>query len=413
MTDLFTWGNVITAIAALVAFGMGAIVVPRRPWYREAQVAFLGVAIVAYVKIMLWGFTSHHDVGWRVGWSVFGLLAVSGFAGALIWRVQGHIREDRQRPSPPETVSRECPDKWLHDIALAHRQNISRFVHVEECAIQRHELLRENPYIDFAIVVTNQSVYDITMDTLGGHLDFGRNLLAKPVEWASNPVVNRPLGSIDTIIVRQPLEKEEVIYILNGKGECFDFGDLEISISGGAEFPEVKAENLYLQDKSAGSEDLLEAYPKIPINIRTAKSEMIANLQTWGIVNDTIINSDGLINLELHLKINRSVPARIVSAHLSANLRGSIRPLRAGVGDIWEGEVVHENGQVGTKGKKLPNLMSSEPLIVDETGVSGFVQFRIDRAGPGILDQIDFALTLKDQSGEEHWLNGTIPAHRF
>jgi hypothetical protein len=55
MTDLFTWGNVITATAALLAFGMAAVVVPKRPWYREAQVAFLGVAIV--------GLRKNHAVG--------------------------------------------------------------------------------------------------------------------------------------------------------------------------------------------------------------------------------------------------------------------------------------------------------------------------------------------------------------
>src|SRR6267378_6790796 len=97
MSDLFTTGNVITATAALVAFGMGAVVVPKRPWYREAQVAFLVAAIAASIKIMLWGFTTQTDASWRVGWTLFGLLAVFGSAAALIWRVQDHIREDRRQ----------------------------------------------------------------------------------------------------------------------------------------------------------------------------------------------------------------------------------------------------------------------------------------------------------------------------
>jgi hypothetical protein len=330
-------------------------------------------------------------------WGLGAFLLVALLANVLHYL---YIRQRRQT-----AAGAGCLDTWLHEIALSHRQNISRYVHVEKCWIQRHELLRDKPYLDFAIVVRNQSVYDVSINSLAGQLDFGPNLLAKPVELASNPVHDRPLGSIDTVTVRQPLEKEEVIYILNGRTDRFNFGALEVAVGGGSKFPEVKSENLNLQDISTGNEDLLDAYPKIPIDIRSAKSEMIADLDSW-----EMREFDGLMTMELYLKINRSIPAKITSAHLSANVRGEVRTLRASSGDIWEGEVIRKGGERVYKGKKLTNLIQPIPLVIDESGVTAFVQFRLEKWGGRVHEKIEFALTLKDESGEEHWAEGEIPA---
>jgi hypothetical protein len=299
--------------------------------------------------------------------------------------------------------------KWLHELAETQAVNLKEWVEVD-CSIGDHQLLGADPYIDLTIRIISFSVYSLTLTRVSGFLFFIQRL-REPLEVSMNNVKNLPLGEHGFFTVTQPLRKADAVAMLNARGYRFALYDLTVDIQAN---PGAIAMELPWICTPPEIDDLFIAkhYPKIVIDIKSAHSDVIANLQTWGISNDGMVKYDGFINLELHLSVKRSVSARIASVYLSANLRGEIYRLKATVGDVWEGELIREHGEVAVKGKKLPNLISSEPLIVDETGATGFVQFRVNKGGGGLLDDIEFVLTLKDESGEEHWAEGVIPARK-
>lgn len=365
MTDLFTWGNIITAMAALVAFGMGAIVVPKQPWYREAQVAFLGVAIVAYVKILLWGFTSHHDAGWRVAWTIAGLLIVSAFAGALIWRVQRHIHEDRQ---PSESALVECPAKWAHEIVDTQDRELLSRIKLEGLEFRRIELYREKPFIEFSFRILNQSIYTVFLTELGGTIDYGGEALASAVQSTANdPITLNPLKPGDVVVKLILNDSDDVKRIKNIDG-TFTFSNLKAKLHTN---PTTTVREFAFPG-SLTSEEIRQQFPKMMIEMVGRPRAETAPLGTC-------------INVHVILK-NPRPKALALETFRFRTPSPEQRLTGATLGDIG-----HE-----------PNLANETVIASQNVPIDGWLQFRLDGVDLNSLGAPRATLIIIDKSEEEH-----------
>jgi hypothetical protein len=339
---------------------------------------------------MLWGFTSHHDVGWRVGRSVFGLLVVSGFAGALIWRVQGHIREDRQRPSLLET---ECPDNWLHERAETQKKALSDYVSTE-CWIIEHDLLRESPFIDFQVRFHSACVYQLSVIQIQGSVRFANQRLSRDAVIAQNLVNSLAVNEIGWLTITQPLTREDATRILNQDNDFyFDQLTVELEASPGI------TDGIVLRPRgSIHSSVLRDRYPRLKMQIKAVQSFIADMRQQIG------RSEPAYITLEVHVENLRKEDIHVDTIRLATTLSGQTIVSVAQAGDIYQEMHITESGQRAnsTPLKNLANL----PLVIPGNGkVWGCLQFileGVDLMDTLGMDNLTSTLTLTDRFGERH-----------
>jgi hypothetical protein len=98
VSEVLSWTVVITILIGLGAIAFAAMAT-KPPWYRSAQAAFVGIALVADAKIIFWAITSpQYGLDARVLVSIIILLVVNVGVAGYVYNIEQQRRDD-QRPS--------------------------------------------------------------------------------------------------------------------------------------------------------------------------------------------------------------------------------------------------------------------------------------------------------------------------
>lgn len=208
-------------------------------------------------------------------------LTVGLFAVALVFfGLDRYVTRRRNRPIAPasgqtaptndrtqelevELDALKTQYKWLFDIADEQKSKIHLYIHLTGYEINRHELLRDSPYIEFRFTFDSTSVYPVRLNDMGGSIYFQRRRLSGAPKWVDNDRKDiPPLKGFGPVMIRQEISSDDAIFILNelGSSARFDFREVEIGVES-PDHPEVKRQLLYFTDKTTTNEALLKAYP--------------------------------------------------------------------------------------------------------------------------------------------------------
>lgn len=135
-----------------------------------------------------------------------------------------------------ERENRESKDKWLHDLAANHREEIGRYVPILDISVSLNPN-SPTPYARFAIWYYNASVYTISIDpTPKGSVSYAGRRLTQPIELITRyRLDNLKNGFSSYIEFYQWLTKEELDFIMNDENwanHYFDLSQLIFTIVG-------------------------------------------------------------------------------------------------------------------------------------------------------------------------------------
>jgi hypothetical protein len=122
---------------------------------------------------------------------------------------------------------REAQDKWLHDLAKQHRDEIGRYVHVEECRADINAN-SATPFIKFMVRYFNMSVYTISIDPkFSGSISYANQRLKGPIEVSTKFTLdNLPHAYHTTLEFSQWLSQEELDFIMTDRNTDLHHLDL-------------------------------------------------------------------------------------------------------------------------------------------------------------------------------------------
>lgn len=131
---------------------------------------------------------------------------------------------------------REAQDKWLHDLAKKHRDEIGRYVLVLESRVELNGSTA-TPFAKFTIEYYNISVYTISIDPkFTGSISYGNRRFAEPIEVRNvYRLDNLPHAYRTSLEFYQWLHKEEFDFIMNDpnkQNHDFDLSQLIFTIVG-------------------------------------------------------------------------------------------------------------------------------------------------------------------------------------
>src|SRR5260370_24407916 len=157
--------------------------------------------------------------------------------------------------------------EWLRDIAK-DQSDIQNHLDIES-AISTHDLLGDNPYINFLFSVTNRCVYKISLlDELSGPLYFGERRLSMVPILSDNSVKNLTPNETKGFIVSQSLTSREAARILTDVPGQFRLYDLHAKFVGSPNLTEsVELNWLNLTGPITSKEFIDNNYPKLDIRI--------------------------------------------------------------------------------------------------------------------------------------------------
>jgi len=290
--------------------------------------------------------------------------------------------------------------KWLHDIADEQGRSIHRFISLTRCLICKHELFRPNPYIEFQMVVTNRSIYDIEFLRISGAISFHGRELTGTLAWTRQPSV-LTWGNETSISFRQNLSADDVPHLLTNEEQPFDFSRLEIK-AGGVD-PRCETKELHLP-AAPTNEILLIEYPKLEIQVNEGLiASFIVNLQDWS------KGSGGFVTMPVTIRNNRAVPVIVDSVELKVTQGDLEKTAIAERGETWAKMFIDKEGQLQRSDRKLNNLADRLPMRIQRAEMSGDFQFVFKSDRVLFLRQnIRYELILTDKSGEIHSLLGVM-----
>lgn len=155
---------------------------------------------------------------------------------------------------------------WLHEIAKAQAEDISRYVTIE--AVRMIDPHDPTPGINFCFWIRNRSNYHVTIDEVKGAIRFEGRPLTYPLVVLGNEINEFPPLGVGVLTISQPLRPEEVDRISEfgeNVGHYFSVNELQITVRGGANFPQVKPQLLITKDK----------FPELPTpNVKELKDRI-------------------------------------------------------------------------------------------------------------------------------------------
>jgi hypothetical protein len=132
--------------------------------------------------------------------------------------------------------------KWLHDVAGTQSMDIDEYVTLEKARLGDADLDYALPSIRFGLYITNHSVFEVTVELEGGHIEFEGHPLMYPVKVLYNDLKNARFGKKGCITLEQPLRNEEAELIkasLALPDACFYFDKLILRITADKHYPKV------------------------------------------------------------------------------------------------------------------------------------------------------------------------------
>ncbi|HEV8589852.1 MAG TPA: hypothetical protein VGQ72_13340 [Pyrinomonadaceae bacterium] len=360
-----------------------------------AYQALVGLVLIAAgTAILKWltGLPLH----WAI---VLGLGAV--FVAAMTANIISLIIA-RHSPARPASAIPECPDKWLHDIAVEQAKAIQNYVDID-CQISSHRLIGgdENLYIDFLFSLDSRCVFKLTLlDEIGGSISFGGTRLTHTPVLADNRV--KSLAITDNprhFELHQRLTKTEAAQLLSEQGS-FGFYGLTTQLS--PDPAEVEPVRLNLDCSPSINQDFInqnyrKAFIEIePLPLRTffryRKSDAGYDLPTEYL--GTVVT----------MRV-RVTPFRLLKLR-SFKLITSGPILSPERGEIRETPHIAADGQLVKTGKEYaPNLASLEIDVDRNDTLEGWLQFIVKGVLPNqMLNPASFVVRLHviDETTEEH-----------
>ncbi|MGB9181826.1 MAG: hypothetical protein WCB68_21525 [Pyrinomonadaceae bacterium] len=362
-------------ISALLLYG-GAVVIG---WYSAHS---------AYI--------SGKPLYWAISLGVLTFLAVAVGINFISLAIARH-RSPKSERGEQLSVTNNCPDKWLHDIADKQEKEIHWRIEVLGLQVSRHEFMRDSPYIEFNFTVENGSLYPVCLCSLGGSIYFQNRLLNGKLRWTdSSPKNIPPLEMLPFVELHQELSKEDVISILNNLGEntSFNFSHLEVGINS-PEHPKVKPQFLRMFD-SEGNKELLMSYPKL--NIEIQQTQLVSHwtkIDPNDYLKGDVIGS--VVNIYVRFKNPRQMAVDIQNFKLdTAPLIARVTPAESG--KIYE--LPHFKDVLA--GVRLDNLNNCPIHAEQGHPFEGWLQFVISGVQPEILESSTPTLIIEDVFGEKH-----------
>jgi hypothetical protein len=211
--------------------GISALYFPAMPWPLEQLVKEWAVIKQAPLSFFIVLFLCMALAFFVVRWIYRDHIARKD---DIISDLQKKIGIQPQGASESIPSKAECPDKWLHEIAKNHLEEIGRYVLVEEVTAGINSG-SPTPCVKFRIEYYNASIYTISIDPkFSGSISYGNRRLTQPIEVLTvYRLDNLWAGYRTTLEFYQWLTKEELDFILNeSNAPSFDLSQLIITIIG-------------------------------------------------------------------------------------------------------------------------------------------------------------------------------------
>jgi hypothetical protein len=316
------------------------------------------------------------------------------------------IRRRKHNPEfwEPHGVSSQavqCPEKWLHTIADDQAQTIYRWVCVTDCQYYKHELMRDDPYVEFVFYIHNRSVYDVRFDTLRGPIYFAGRQLSGQLKWSEKPN-EITYGNIGSIIIQQGLSKDDVIHILNAPTDIgrFDFRRLEIPAKDRED--RIVSQPLQIQQWELSNDLFLKVHPKLEIEIKKIELKP---------TNLDLKKASSLINVKISFVSRRSERIAVQGFKLRVQAGGETYVKSAESGTIY---TIWQTNSEGEKlyGDIIENLYTGSIIYLEQGEKrEGWLQFTIHNIIPLQLEDTEAVLAIVDTSGEEHRIECLLQDH--
>jgi hypothetical protein len=342
--------------------------------------------------------------------------------------VDDALTQSRARINELERMLSNLQEKYhhlesttTHVRMVAHIQahSINTYVRPSKFRYGAHDLLRNNPYVDFSFIVVNHSIYDVGLNTtLPGSISFGKRELTEPLNWIRRVPIKH--GDANEFTIRQKLTKEDVVHILNGSvTDFFRFGALKIMIGGTAEFETVVIPRpLFILQESVSNADLLKRCPKLDIELKDVTFNWIEETRIGPRNNPR--DEPCFITLSLHVTNRRPSPIAIDTFKLTLVVEDN-EYVSFAESDVFVRRFVSQLGEEIGEGSDSKNLSHNTPLIlIQDKSADGTLQFifrdlrYIESLTKGIsLANQPFRLTLIDKDQERHMQRAHLPAEGY
>jgi hypothetical protein len=303
--------------------------------------------------------------------------------------------------------------QWLIDIAEDQRQTIHRFLHFTSVRYGRHELMRGDPYLEFALTVDNRSLFDVSFLELDGSIRFDQRELGIAPEWQSRIPITQ--GNAGNVGIRQRLTKEDVVYILNGSSDKetgFVFGGLKINIEGNHG---LTANFLQIHRMPLTNKELLAAYPKLGIEIVHFIYDWTQDTRTGEPCHP--LHEPCFVTLLIKIRNRRPTSIAIETFKLSLLVNGKAL-ISFAEDTVFARRIVNQEGIEYGEGSHSQNLNENTPImLIEDKPIEGALQFifrdlrYVESLTNGIsLNNAPFTLILIDKDGERHTQQGILPS---
>ena len=315
-------------------------------------------------------------------------------------RIIGSLEVEVQNLQSQLQAKADQADQNARIVALADQQaaEIQGWVYSYQTLLGRHNLLRDNPYIDFRFRIRNMSVFVITAESLSGTITFGGEPLSGTVQWIEplenvHPGAGRPQIESECAI-RLTLQSEKDSALILNQSSHFEFGYLVIMVT---DSNKATGKPVRLRiDGGLSNNGLLEAYPKLQMRIWAQK--LIPLWRDRPIVGRHIVGS--VVLIQFSIENRRDVPIRTQQFRL---ILGGFEERRvpAQQGVIFDNALL-QNGEVNQTGNKLNNL-AEQPIVVERGNpIDGWLQFVIRNESAQQLQGRSVNLEVVDARGEKH-----------
>jgi predicted nuclease with TOPRIM domain len=304
---------------------------------------------------------------------------------------------------------------WLHKAEDAQARDIDEYVIVESVLLCGKRLDGDPPYIEFWLNVYNMSVFDLTVhkDEIGGRVTYRGERLreGKEIIYDENII---PSSKRRHLNVRQDLTQGQAESIAKYTDEVLEillnFQEVEITVSGGTQFPQVRRKSLNMpqsigtkymaqlmkasRDESTDDE-AVNAFPKLKIEILRA------------IYRGYVSQNEGILAMIVNLNVQLTDLQRnridITKFRLRVILQGVAYLSYAERGEIYESKFKDNKDEI-KRGKRLHNLNYESPIGIEpEQPFGGWLQFFIDGQYASDADPTPSAtLTVIDVLGREY-----------
>lgn len=160
LTDLLS----LPYILGVIGLGVGALTLPKKHWYRSAQVLFAAAALLADAKVIRWALTSENGIKTRIGFGLFGFIVVTVIGLWVISKAQSDIREsakERDVGRDWSSEQRALIESWRRMVVVAERKYKSG----KEPAVSFAEIIQRQPeYLSLLPLLSSGAIEDLEWD---------------------------------------------------------------------------------------------------------------------------------------------------------------------------------------------------------------------------------------------------------